>query len=188
MWNLPNWQPCFPSSRPPSASQSQGKEEKQVKNRSSDGVTATAECGAAGQEKAETIGQEKAETISQVKVEKVVRGSGLAAAADYTATASHPASATVQRGAAGREKVSENPAAQPAQVLAAAAIGTFKSGGIRAKRATRGACAHLTNTRPPWTDANPWSPLLKARRGLQFSVQVIERLLALFRAKGSTPV
>ena len=80
------------------------------------------------------------------------------------------------------------PAGRPAQVLAAAAIGTFKSGGTRAKRATRGARAHLTNTRPPWTDANPWSQLLKARRGLQFSVQGIERLLALFRAKGSTPV
>ena len=124
-------------------------------------MTAPAECGAVG---------------------------GLAAAANYTATASHPATATVEWGAAGREKVSEDPAGRPAQVLAAAAIGTFKSGGTRAKRATRGARAHLTNTPSPWTDANPWSQLLKARRGLQFSVRVLTKILQMFRSKGSTPL
>ena len=75
----------------------------------------------------------KAEFKTEAGREKVVQDGGLAA------PAGHLAATTVECGAAGGEKVIEDLASRPAPVLAAAAIGTFKSGGSRAKRATQGA-------------------------------------------------
>ena len=70
-------------------------------------------------------------------------------------TANQLAAGAAGQGAAAGVKVSPGPAGQPARVLAAAAIGNFKAGGTRARRATRGARSHLVATHLPWTDRMP---------------------------------
>ena len=53
---------------------------------------------------------------------------------------------------------------QPA-VLSAAAIGGFKGGGSRARRATKGARSALKDHRKRTPDTNVWKELLEKRRG-----------------------
>ena len=128
-----------------------------------------------------TKAREKKETKLKVVVKEgaEVTQPGAAAMTLNPASQSHTAGVRVNPPAA----------SQPGRLLAAAAITNFKPGGSRAKRSTRGARTNLVAPPgPAWVDTNPWAPLLKARRGLQFSTRVITRLLELFRARGSVPV
>jgi hypothetical protein len=128
-----------------------------------------------------TKAREKMESKQSVVVEE-------SAQVKQPGTAAMTLKAASQRGTAA-VKVSPQVASQSGRLLAAAAITNFKPGGSRAKRSTQGARTNLVvPPGPAWVDTNPWAPLLRARRGLQFSVRVVKRLLALFRANNSDPV
>jgi len=127
----------------------------------------------------------KAREKKQTKQSVVEKGGAEVPQPGAAAATLRPASQTDTAGV----KVDPPVAGQPGRLLAAAAITNFKPGGSRAKRSTQGARTHLVAPPGPvGLDTNPWAPLLKSRRGLNFSVRVLERLLALFRARGSVPV
>ena len=69
--------------------------------------------------------------------------------------------------------------------LGAAVIGTFKT--PKNRHVGRSAGAGLVDQSPKVKDSNPWAELLSKRRGYEFSICVLARIIAMFRQYGSKP-
>ena len=67
--------------------------------------------------------------------------------------------------------------------LGAAVIVTFKN--PKRRHVKRSARAGLVDRRPKAEDSNPWVELLSKRRGYEFSIKVMTRIIAMFHRHGS---
>ena len=70
--------------------------------------------------------------------------------------------------------------------VSGAALG-FKNLGVKPRRVTKITRTDIQDRWPPVEDSNVWAMLLKKRRGLTFSQNVLTQLLELFRSAGSKP-